>query len=366
MQYTTRFAQVSDDELLRRLAALLGNSRRLEADLVAHIGEVDERRLYAREAFPSMFRYCTDVLHLSEAEAGLRITVARAARKHPTILEMLGDGRLHLSGISLLAPHLTPENATAVLERAAHRTKREIEEIVAELDPQPDVPGVIRKLPVAAAPDVEIGTTALPAPLLPAGNTPAPFASAAQHRPDGVASTITSPAVIQPLAPARYRVQFTAGSELRQKLERLQKLMSADLAAVIERAVSEKLERLEAKRFGLAKAPRKAAARPTAQVASIPDPQPDTRYLSMALRRAVYVRDEGRCRYTNAKGWRCPERVRLEYHHRFPYALGGQATLRDVCLMCPPHNRYEAEHDFGRALISRHRAARGKPKRESA
>ena len=59
---------IPDDELLHRLAELMGQSRRVEADIVAHIGEVDERRLYAREAFPSMFVYCTDVLHLSEAK----------------------------------------------------------------------------------------------------------------------------------------------------------------------------------------------------------------------------------------------------------------------------------------------------------
>jgi hypothetical protein len=374
MQSSTRFTHVSDDELLRRLAALLGDSRRVEADLVAHIGEVDERRLFAREASPSMFRYCTDVLHLSEAEAGLRITVARAAREHPAILAMLGGGRLHLSGIALLAPHLTPENAAAVLERAAHRSKREIEELVAELDPQLDVPAVIRKVPVAAlaAPPIETATSAVPAPSVAAATSPAAFALAMQHRPDGIASTATSPAVIKPLAPARYKVQFTASLELREKLERLQKLMSADLAAVIERAVSEKLERLETKRFGLTKAPRKAAARPapaagpSPRVTPIPRPQPQTRYLPMSLRRAVYVRDEGRCRYTNAKGWRCPERDRLEYHHRLPYAMGGRGTLRDVCLMCPAHNQYEAEHDFGGVAISRHRSARASRKKGSA
>src|SRR5262245_10158362 len=149
MQYQGRFARISDDELLRRLSSLLGDSRRVEADLVDHIAEVDDRRLYAREACSSMFAYCTDVLHLSEAEAGLRITVARTAREHPAILERLADGRLHLSGIALLRPHLTPENAAALLERAAHRTKSQIEELLAELAPRPDVPAVIRKLPAA-------------------------------------------------------------------------------------------------------------------------------------------------------------------------------------------------------------------------
>ena len=100
--------ELSDDELLRRLSALLSQSRRIEWALVAHIGEVEERRLFAREACDSMFVYCTEVLHLSEHEAYLRIAAARAAREHPVLLAMLGDGRLHLSGIAKLAPHLTP------------------------------------------------------------------------------------------------------------------------------------------------------------------------------------------------------------------------------------------------------------------
>jgi hypothetical protein len=138
---------IPDDELLRRLSHLLHDSRRVEADLVAHIGEVDERRLYAREAAPSMFAWCTEILHLSEAEAYMRIAVARASREHPMLLDMLREGRLHLSGIARLASHLTRENRQHVLARAAHKSKRQIEELIAELSPRPDAPAVMRKLP---------------------------------------------------------------------------------------------------------------------------------------------------------------------------------------------------------------------------
>ena len=77
-----KLSSISDDELLHRLSELLQQSRRVESELVAHIGEVDARRLYAREASPSMFSYCTERLNLSEHEAYLRITVARASREH--------------------------------------------------------------------------------------------------------------------------------------------------------------------------------------------------------------------------------------------------------------------------------------------
>src|SRR5688572_22821468 len=129
MQQKRPLQSISDDELLRGLADLMRQSRRVESDLVAHIGEVDERRLYAREASPSMFSYCTEVLHLSEAEAYLRITAARAARAHPMLLAMLGDGRMHLTGIAKLASHLTRDNRDALLKRATYRSKRQIEEL---------------------------------------------------------------------------------------------------------------------------------------------------------------------------------------------------------------------------------------------
>jgi hypothetical protein len=206
---------IPDDDLLRRLAELMGQSRRLEADIVAHIAEVDERRLYSREAFPSMFAYCTDVLHLSEAEAYLRICAARASREHPKLLTMPADGRLHLTGIAKLAPHLTRENRDGILERATHRSKRQIEEQIAEIAPRPDVREMVRKLPERKALE-SVGQGPAPMPML-------------ELRPDGVAApampvSMVSPPVVQPLSPGRYKVQFTASAELQQKLERLQAL----------------------------------------------------------------------------------------------------------------------------------------------
>jgi hypothetical protein len=258
---------LTDDELLRRLATLLSQSRRVESDLVAHIAEADARRLYAREASPSMFAYCTDVLHLSEAEAYLRIAAARAAREHPVLLKMLGDGRLHLSGVVKLAPHLTRENRDAILARAVHRSKREIEELVAELAPRPDVVTRMRKLPTKASYSLEPPQDGVGKVFCQTTEDPGVRARE-QLRPDGVASSIASgpAAKMQPLAPSRYAVKFTASAALHDKLERLRALMrpqvpDGDLGALIEQAVTEKLERLEARRFGRTKSRRQMVSK---------------------------------------------------------------------------------------------------------
>src|SRR5262245_19135657 len=166
---------VPDDELLLRLDSLVRESRSVEHALVAHIAEVDARKLYAREAASSMHVYCTHVLHLSGAEAYLRIAAARASLKHPALLTMLADGRLHLTAIGLLAPHLKDENRDSLLTRAVHQSKRRILRLVAEVAPRPDVLSVMRKLPerrMAAAPV-----------------SPAPPARPPELRPDSVETT---------------------------------------------------------------------------------------------------------------------------------------------------------------------------------
>jgi hypothetical protein len=326
---------VPDDALLQSLQQLLSDSRGKEADIVAHIGEVDERRLFAREAYPSMFVYCTRALHLSEAEAYLRLTVARASREHPVLLDMLADGRLHLTGIVRLVPYLTLENREVLLERATHLSKREILELLAELFPRPDVPAVIRKLPtlpVAADASSPASTQTPGLELCPDRVVPAAL------------PVLTPPAVVVPLAPARYKVQFTARKELHEKLERLRDLMRSkvpdgDLAVIIEVAVAEMLERLEARRFGAAKAPR---AKPAAK-----RPSPGSRHIPAAVKRAVSDRDDRRCRYADEKGRRCASRARLEYHHRHPVAFGGETSPENVVLLCHAHHRLQTEHDYG-------------------
>jgi hypothetical protein len=170
---------------------------------------------------------------------------------------------------------------------------------------------------------------------------------AAAHSP---APALPRRAVVQPLAPARYKVQFTASAELHDKLERLAALMRSevpdgDIAAIIERAVAEKLARLEARRFAASAAPRKALADT--------DTSRPSRHVPAAVRRAVRARDGDGCRFVDDEGRRCSERHRLEFHHRHPYGMGGNHRLENISLLCPQHNRYLAERDYGQAAIRR-------------
>jgi len=119
---------LSDAALLCQLSTLVARARRITAEVLAHIAEVDERRLYAPAGYPSMFAYCVDELHLSEDAAGRRIHAARAARRFPALLDALEDGRLHLTALCVLAAHLTEDNVERLVAAATHKSRAEIEE----------------------------------------------------------------------------------------------------------------------------------------------------------------------------------------------------------------------------------------------
>ena len=157
---------------------------------------------------------------------------------------------------------------------------------------------------------------------------------------------------MEPLAPARFKVQFTADAEFRNELERLQALMrtavpDGDLGKVIRLAVTRELARLEAKRFAKTKAPRKRLAQA--------DTRPKSRYIPAAVRRFVEKRDGGRCTFRDKSGRRCTKRHDLEFHHKGAYGRGGHHSPENVALMCRTHNALLAEQDFGKEKMARFR-----------
>ena len=133
-------SHLSDHDLLRGLASHVAGERSETAMAPAHIVEVDARRLYVPAGFPSMFLYCVHELHFSEEAARKRIHAARAARRFPAIFSAVAEGRLHLSAVVTLAPHLTEDTADELLAAAAHKTRAEIELLLAQRCPRPDVP----------------------------------------------------------------------------------------------------------------------------------------------------------------------------------------------------------------------------------
>lgn len=288
-------AALSDDELVERVKDLAACERRASVALIRSLVELDTRRLYLREGCSSLFTYCTHVLHLSEGSAYNRIETARAARRHPDVLEALERGDLTLTAVRLLAPHLTPANHIGVLADARHRSKQGILELIASLNPRPATATIIRRV----APQPSTGDSA-------------PVFAAAQVLETSLATTTavsTTPssgrqdvaatpppqfraAVVTPLAPERYKLQVTLARETHEKLRRAQALArhlvpGGDVGSILDRALTLLIDDLERQRLA-----RVTSRRPTRSESPAAG-----RHISAAVRRAVWQRDEGRCAF---------------------------------------------------------------------
>jgi hypothetical protein len=379
MATTYNLDQISDDTLLTSLKRLTGTANELTAQVLAHLAEVEARGLHRNMACASLYTYCVYELRMSEDEAQRRCRAARICRRFPLLFDMLSDASIHLTGILLLAPHLTDENQQELCARARYRSKREIEKLVAEIAPRDDVPARIEPLNVAGRAPGDHATmmAALCGPVryLPAGNGrgEAPVGALAELELAHEVKRAPEPALPRaepPMTPAlHYKVQFTADQRYMALLEEARDLLAhqnptRDFVEVQRRAlellVAQLRQRKHASRAGAAAneqsdAPRSGEAAPSSNMAEyIAASDPRTRRArrpTAAVARAVWHRDEGRCTFIDQRDQRCRETSMLEYHHELAHALGGPATSDNLHLRCRSHNVLAAEQDFGRVFV---------------
>jgi 5-methylcytosine-specific restriction endonuclease McrA len=328
--------------LLRDLVELIARDRLTTAEILAHIAEVDARRLYAPAGYSSMHAYCVGELRLSEDAAAKRIHAARAARRFPQLYAALAEGRIHLSGVCLLAPHLTEENAGEMIQAAHHKRKSDIEELLARLfGPPPKRPAVMRPLVAAQhAPGHAEGDLLMAMPR--AEINEEPDRAPAEHAPGHVEAST---------GPERFLLQVTIDGTTRAKIRYLQTLLShavpsGDVAQVLDRALDALIVNLEKRKFGAVAGPRRAR------------PNERRRHIPAGIRRMVWERDGGQCTFVGANGTRCHAQRFLEFDHIDPVARGGLSVIQNLRPRCRTHNQYEAERALGAEFMNHKRIER--------
>jgi len=336
-------SHLSDDALLRDLAAVVARERTATALVLAHIAEVDARKLYLPAGYPSMFAYCVGELRFSEDAAAKRIQAARVARRFPGILGALADGRLHLTAVGLLAPYLTEDTAAQLLVVAEHRTKAEIERLLAERFPKSDLLAWVAAMPVSE-PIVCKGEHALAHV-----DDPQVVAKSASDLPQHAPGHVHDHPKVTPLSSESFGLQVTPDRSTHEKLRHAQELLghqipSGDLAQVLGRVLDLAIAQLEKQKFAATDRPQRGRRRPTASARHVP----------AEVQRAVWARDQGQCTFVSDEGHRCAERKLVEFDHVQEVARGGEATVDGIRLRCRAHNQYTAERTFG-AEFMRHK-----------
>jgi len=345
-------AGLPNAQLLVRVRELVQRGNAVEVELLAHLAEVDARELYLEEGCSSMFVYCQRVLHFAEGVAYKRIQAARAARRHPEILEAVRCGELHLTAVGLLAPKLTASNCAELIREARHRSADEVRRLLADREPRPALPTSVRRLtePAKQASAAVLPQFAFPQVVLPQassapGELPIP--------PPTPQQATFERGITEPLGAERYRVQFTADRALYEQLQELRALMrhqvpDGDLGKILARAVACLLAQVRKRKFGETPTPKPAR----------PSPSPNeirSRHIPAAIRRAVWRRDASCCTYVSADGRRCNAREFLEFDHVDAWSKTRAHSIDGITLRCRAHNQQRARLDFGESHMARFR-----------
>ncbi len=359
------YQKLSNAALLERFKVLLSQSRDHLTELLVCMGEIEARHLFVREGYSSMHAYCVDVFHMSDDEAFKRIRAARLSRQYPAILTAIADGRLHLTAVTLLSKHFTHENVEGLIEAATHRTKLQVQMLIAVRFPQEDVPTTLREI---KAQPVFMNMTSLPAPSGGTVASPTDVSTVQQslvpervnltQARQSIALSAERFPIVTPLAPSRFELRCTISQEAHDAIRAAKELLGhvlpgADVSQIVEKALLELVARLEKQKYATVETPREPQAEPLHM--------PPTHHVPAQVRRMVRQRDSGQCTFVAAGGHRCESRMRLEFDHIRPVCLGGKSSTANLRLRCRVHNQYEATQLFGEEFMERKRGKRGYP-----
>ena len=354
---------LSNAELLATIPTLVLAERSCAADVIEHLVVVETRGLHLEQACQSLTSFCIERLGYSEDEASKRARVARLVRRSPRALAELRSGAIHLSGLALLAPYVTEQNCDELFTQARGQAKRAIERFLAARFPKPDVPERLCRVPAQSSLAVGVGPDKS---FRPGAEVSAAAESSVSGGPplqrllDALQPLLDAPPErVKPLSASRWCVQFSAGAEFAEKLERARELLShalpgGELAALFERALDALIERETKRRLGTGRRQERRSL------------QRGSRHIPVAVAREVWERDGHQCVFVDEQGRRCTARRFLTLEHRQPYALGGPATLENLELLCAAHNAHAAVAVFGAEHIATARATRTKGRLSAA
>jgi 5-methylcytosine-specific restriction endonuclease McrA len=335
----TLLSTLTDTELLSNTQTLRLKEKKILLELLLHIQEIDERKLYRDSGYSSLFVYLTDKLSYSAGAACRRMQLARGIKKYPEVYAALEAGNLTFYGAVLIVKCTEIEDINELIARCAGKSGKEIEVLTAPRSaPSVSKKESIRPVRVSKKSYLKAKTDLEPS-LFDGGSMG-----------DQKLNTTT---VEVPLEKELcYDVTHQVDEEFMELYLEIKALVGGrDMKSVLKKVMKEyvvqKSPKERQKRREQRKAKRTAVALEKAPKAK------RSRYIPIEMRDLVFLGDEGRCTYVSEDGTRCACKEGLEVDHISPFALHGEHELSNLRLLCKTHNLLEAERVFGRVYIEK-------------
>ena len=369
---------VTAREKCQELKKLVGEELSIVTTFLQRLMEFNRAKLHEKLGYASLWSFCRSGLGLCESTAGRRIKAITVIERFPAAVDFLRDGRLCVTRLLLLSDALTAENAASLLERASHKSLKEIELVAATANPLPAPSARIQKFPTKPEPAPADPVLAFdaPVPAQPDPTPPQPASPVPEPDPSEESTVARAPlpsprrrSTVRPTSAQEYSARLPVSREWVQKLELAKKLGShvvptGDPVTILELALDLFIEKHGKRRGAIAPKPRAkkktepkvAAAAEESGASKEASPKKKERFTAED-RRTLWNRDGAHCVWPIDGGDVCGSEWQLEADHVEAKARGGASEPGSARLLCRPHNDQHARETFGEAFMQEKKRA---------
>jgi hypothetical protein len=299
--------KLSNKMLMGRLEASVAGRRKWTAFIVELLAEVERRRLHLIDGYTSMFDFCQNHLLMSEGTSFRHIAAARIARNFPQIIALIASGEIHLSALALIRNLLTPDSFDTIISAVKRKTKREVQDFIAQVAPKENVPTTI--------------TEGL---------------NGGEQRSKLEPWNETYD-LLRVMIPRSARAMF----DLALNRSRRQN-PSGDIGTLFLIMLEQYVKYTDKQQFKKTDRPQKN-----------PRPKKPGTGPTDASRREAYEHGGEQCTYVSPDGRRCQARAFLSLHHVDARGKGGSDEAANLAVRCDAHNWLHAEQDYGEDYIQK-------------
>lgn len=293
--------KLSDQSLVAELKNLVQMERKITAEVIECIKEIDQRRLYLGFGYTSMFAFLTKEVGYTPAATQRRIDAARLSQVVPELKENLKSGLINLSQVSMLAQAVRQKQKEDPQVKVSVEQKQELFQQVQSLDL------IQTEKLLAKGLDIQVKKH-----------------EAKSFQQDG-----------------SVRIELTLSAEQLGEVERVKELIShqqvnPSVADIFNLLLKDYLGRKDPLR-------RKVTSAPVALVCQRGGSV--RKAISAQVKTMVFQRDRC-CQWTDPLTKRlCGSKFQLQIDHREPRWQDGGDELENLQLLCAVHNRLKYQRE---------------------
>ncbi len=354
------------------LKSLVSREREVTTEILHYLREVESRKLHLERGYPSLFEFTVRELGYSEGSAHRRLSAMRLVKALPELEPKIRSGELTLTNAARAQGffkeeaklrNVTREEKKTTVESLLNQSTRECERTLAAISPASALPKEKERAITEELTQIQfladrelLKKLERLKGLLAHQNFEGSYAVLFNKLADLALKkldplrTQAAKNLIKPAGPGHVLVPETASKTSKADLQKSNSTLIPEATPLrnpgsAQNETEQRDMSVNEIRTSPLISPRMKSQAPRSSSAQNFEPNSKpSRFIPIAIRRAVLMWDEERCTYLDRKtNRRCNSQHALDFDHRVPLVMGGKTTVENLRLLCNPHHQLLTE-----------------------